>query len=1371
MSILKKIVYLLTAILVLSCFKQDVPEVSSDVPRTVRDFDQLKACSNVSYFEGFLERNNLLNLFVCSSWDLKFTKMFQALLDIPEENWNDLVRPIDAIFFADRGRRDRFINYYRDLDRDGALDDLGRVLTALTDTNYYDGLNHLFICADEPENVVCDSRDMRVSKEEVKNFFDFLNRDPKMLLELSFVIDHFHNALIGRSENLRREINKFNNTDFFNSLRTITISKFAEKYLSGLTDSDLRLIRRFFSTMDSSQDLTWIKSWLTNDSVNSEYLYELLSIPVHSEKQLVRDVKVLNSLYVNAVLCTAGDLELQIDIKDLVNNTLGYLKTNEVTKFYDSLLLASESIKYARPVCPEITDAQGQINYWEYSQQRNVNHTLDLGNALNYSTKLVSKEQTIEFLKYIIDLVEADYPYLMSAISGELFNIGNELNRVVLENSEPFYGIVLDIFKNSDDQIFKSGAVLLNEVFNENMSPDIAAWSKVWLFWNKTEQNFLFNFVDRHLDVGTDYVRLFSFYSLFMKEISQAWPTLREGYIKDEETKEQTYQAFKKASSIFHGEDILDDYKKFFSRDHVLKLLSIITSGQNYNASRIASLNLSYKSEFDQLPKRNFSLDVSGSSVGEKVSECVNAITEHDSLYSLIKNYPENCKSINSGYVLDDLTQGMDVLIGKFENQFPDQSVDHFFELGGLLSPEMTIWAIANAVSVNAQYKKHDRDIGDAFNFIEKYLYQFGEEGKKGYQLVKQGIDFLIDWMPGDEEKSFRNGLISEFVINKEKFGDIFDNSSLYLNDYDQWILGYRKTQYIEDEKYKCENFLNTNVGKNICPEKPAVKKYLKLLTKQLTTVFEESEGHPLEHILDAALPEGGVYIPLDERDAKKKRLTLLETFNYLFDLTDKNLAVNRTLVKHRKSLDHDKEKYELTTSERIDLVIREVAFGHNYLGVQYLNAVVKGEKYNKIVKSKKTLMQTCVRLPWLKCGKRMTKNETRMAKNALWAYDGLIDVNNGNDREKRLKYGKYMSAFLYSLVASSALDSQEVTFWPMDDKELKKHNGVALGYFSQIASFSNMGRVVHDRVGRTREQLETFVSKKQFLRVNDLILGGANPAELKSTLTQMVNILRDEDGEVPLDDIVDWIADLNYQDMRSLEELVSKTLYISTFLGSEKFVLGSGDSEKFKKNTVYESLYIATKFLRDYDLLKLGFPNESKLKSLISPALTVVSFLYDKLSDKSSRNNYWLLLNSAYAAIRESFYVRGGVELVTKNIIKPGKIDKGYSLVNNVHEYLTTIHSDGFSEMAEHLSIIQDADVGSDILWDYIGKTTVRSICDIESSECVENKTFDELHRLLILTSKGSNLKDFLDWFLIEKKESILKTSSDFFPFIKVKK
>ena len=1366
----KNLILLFILILPLSCFKQDAPEISSDRGRTVRDRDQLKACSDITFYEGFLSHRNVFNLFVCTSWDRKFTEMFSAIKKISPDDWNTILKPIDTIFFADRERRDRFIKYYRELDNDGALDDLGRVITALTDTNFYNGLNQIFQCAEDPTNSICQKRSVAPSKEEIKNFFNILNRSPKILLELALIIDNFNEAVKEDSEKLRDEINKFNNTDFFKSLRVMLVSEVAKKYIEGLTQSDLKIIQRFFLTQ-TLDGRPWVKSWIDNDAVTYSYIYETFSLPVLEQTQMVRDLKVLNSLYKNNVSCDSAELTLKLDIKSLVQETLSHISKDEISLFNDKMLMAIESTRYAESFCPEVIKAKKIVNYWEYSQRRNVNHTLDLTNTLTYTTKLMSHEQTIELVKYILDMVDRDYDYLVNLMSGDLFNVTNEVNRVVIENAAPFYDVVLKILKKSDPQMYKSLAVLSNEIFTEPQSNDLLAWSKVWLFWNKEEQNFLFNFIDRHLDSDTNYIRLFEFYSVAFKEFSSSWTILRDAYIKDEEQKEVTYQAFKNFSKVFHGEEILSDYKRFFSRDHLLELLRVITSGGAYTSSRVSNLSIMIDSDFDQLPVRHFSLEIDNSLSSTNTYICAKAINEAVSLQDLLTHYPKECREINSNFAMKDISEGINNFFNIYTEEYPSESIDNFFEIGGLLSPEMSVWALASAVDLNNSYEKSGSNLEQAFEFFNKYIYTIGNEGAKAIDILSSSLNVFVAWVSGTDGQDFRNTMIRKLADNKDSVSKLSDSLARYILDYDTWSKNYKESSYIENEDYNCKNFLNTAVGSNVCPSDVSVKKNLKSLVTQLSTKYEDSEGRPIDYIIDASIYNGGVSIPLDHPQAKIKRLTLLETFHYLFDLSDKSLGVNKVKVKHRPRLGSDKNYYTLTTSERIDLVIRNVAFDNNYLGVQYLNSVVKGEDYTETVKDKYKLMKLCVNAPVFRCGKKMSKDERRMARNALWAFDGLVDVNNGNGLESKLQYGKYMQTFLLSLVGSSAKKAQEVTFWPLDKELLKKHNGRALGYFSEMASFSNMGRTVHDRVGRTKEQFDAFVGKKQFRRVDKYLMANADRNNLKKTFVELFEVLNSEsNGESLINNSVDWINTLSYEELRLAEEFISKTIYISTYLGSERFALGTGDDKEFKENSVFELLSVAVDLLKNHSSVKDQFGNDLSLKKAISPSLTVVSFLYEMLSRPETRRDYWYLVNLSYSALKSSMYENFGTKLLVDNIIKKKKVRVVTNLVIDSHEYFDLLHIEGFSEISKNINIINSTSIESDIGWNYLRKTTISDVCPLEGDVCEKNPSYDQAYKLITILNKEDNLKSLLDWMLIDKKSNFIRTSKEFFPYIKIK-
>ncbi|CBW25047.1 putative large secreted protein [Halobacteriovorax marinus SJ] len=1368
MKLSKELLFLICFVFFAGCFKQDAPEIVSDQTRTNRDIDQLKACSDITFYEGFLYRKNLVNLFVCTSWDRKFVEMFRALSETTDHHWNSLVAPIDGIFFGDRARRDRFIKYYQDLDNDGALDDLGRVITTLTDTNFYDGLNALFVCAEDPSHKDCKGRKNLVTKDEIKKLLLLLNRDENLLLELSRIVDQFHDALGGDAERLRREIVKFNDTTFFNKLRIMIVTEFAKKYIDGLKDEDVDLLRGFFSAKEPVSDSNWVYQWIQREDVSKNYIDSIVQLPVLKQPQMIRDIKVLNDLYNSSIACSDENLQLAIDIKSLIENTLVHLKSDDIVKFFDTLLLATESISYARPICPDLTDANRVVNYFEYSQRRNVNHKINLSNVLKYSIDLLAKNPTIDLVKFTLELTSYNHEFFMDFLNSDSFNVANEVNRVIVENSGDFYSTVLGILKRSDQQIFHSLAYIMNDLFKEKNSEDLNSWVKSWLFWNEEEQNFLFKFIDIHLDSDTDYVRLFSFYSLFLKEVSTDWSRIGEYYNKDEQSKEVTYQSLKSVFAKFHGEEILGDYKKFFSRDHILELLKVITSGGSFKEDALSRLSIRDVSDVTPVKGPSISLVTRDDNKLSEVRECVNSLSTSSTLVELIENYPSACVGVNDNYVLDDLTLGIKSAFNEYQESFPNSSLDQFFEIGGLLSPEMTLWVISTSVSIDVEMRKNNEGIEDFLDQGRKYLLELGVKTARGVDILKNTLGLTLNWVGSDEDSALRNGIISELVQNKDKADEAFQVIPDVMDDFEVWNSQFRAPVYEEDESYSCRNFLNIHVGRHVCPSVEKVKENVNLLAERMAMRHEASEGVPIQYLLQGALPDEGLQIPLDGKKTKLKKLTLLESFNYLYDLSDKSLKVNREKVKYRDTLNSDKEYYTLTTSERIDQVIRNVSFRHNYLGVQYLNAVVKGDDYTDVVKEKQRLMGLCLNTPGVRCGKSMTKEERRKGKNAFWAYDGLVDVNNGNGLEPRMNYGEFMQAFMYNFVASSALEAQEVKLFPLDDDVLKKHNGKALGYISEMSGFSNMGRVVHDRVGRSRKQFEEFINLPQFKRVNEFILSRVPQSEIYKVGEDLLKSLHIEEDST-LDNLVEWINTLSYNELRIFEEIIAKSLYISTYLGSEEQVFGTGNNEKFSNNTVFESISIGTSIVREFKFLKSSFGEEYLLKNALVPTLNVVSFLYEKLSDNNSVKKYWKVLNLGYASLREVLYVRGAVSNLVENIIKKGRSETVYKLVSNAYDYLLEVEKSGVSDLTKSMRVIYNSSVGIEPFWKYVDGTTVKSYCSVEEEKCLGNSSYDEITKISYVLDRKNNLEKTLNWLLVDQRDALANTANDFLPFLKV--
>src|SRR5690606_4924206 len=157
-----------------------------------------------------------------------------------------------------------------------------------------------------------------------------------------------------------------------------------------------------------------------------------------------------------------------------------------------------------------------------------------------------------------------------------------------------------------------------------------------------------------------------------------------------------------------------------------------------------------------------------------------------------------------------------------------------------------------------------------------------------------------------------------------------------------------------------------------------------------------------IRQFLTAMDPAAGLQIPLGSRNTKAKVLSIHESLKMFWDLTDKSLPINKINMPYE--IDGKKKDEEVTTMERIEVVIRDVNFDENYLGAHYKNSVAKSHDYLKVVESKYGMFKVCVKAGF--CGKFMSRNERRLARNAISSFPSLMDVE-----KNEFKYGDYMKA------------------------------------------------------------------------------------------------------------------------------------------------------------------------------------------------------------------------------------------------------------------------------------------------------------------------------------------------------------------------
>ena len=597
------------------------------------------------------------------------------------------------------------------------------------------------------------------------------------------------------------------------------------------------------------------------------------------------------------------------------------------------------------------------------------------------------------------------------------------------------------------------------------------------------------------------------------------------------------------------------------------------------------------------------------------------------------------------------------------------------------------------------------------------------------------------------------------------------------------------------DPRFDCKNFINQNVTPNPCPSAEVVKKIGADLLNVVSNVWEKNEGSPIGAILQGTKIGEGLDIPLDAPKTTKYRLSLDEIFRYHYDASDRSLPVNNQKIKYINEQGQEFNE-SLTILERIETVIREVRFGNNYLGVAYLNNVVHGDEYNKDVQSRKGILDACIKIPIIRCGKPMSASDIRMTYNALATYDGLLDINNGLGRDSRFHYGNFLKTFQQTLVGSSAKKAQAAKFFPLEDKELLKHNGKALVDITMLTGLSNTGRFIRDRIGRSREDFEAFLSRPDFKRVDRTWLYGF---ELQETIPSAERLIKKIKDQHILDDSVDWLSNLNYGELRLVEDTGARLLVVASFLGTPDIVFEKKGytylNDKYKNNNISKAFLALEKIIDYWATIKKIYPGDASLIDLIKPINTGLYFLTEKLNSTQDpeKNIAYLALNDVFLALQTMLFedLPDARILAHENITNKGqdfllgllndenKLDFSIHTLREDYHYFNIFYqqeSEWFQATGQNLQrLAMEPRLELTPLRDYINFTTKNAVCLYAEKACEKNYHYDEIANLLnFLQQKTDNGEtNFMlanKTLLLENLDQVVQIITDIFPAIKIK-
>ena len=1403
---------ILTTAFALSCSKQESPTIETGEIRSQQEIERLEACSHVNFNTGVLLHQNALMLFKCTKWDQEFPHMYNAMKSIRQDSWDHLIKPIDQAFISDHTRRDRFFSNIRDLDSKNGLDDLSYVLVSLNETNFFDSTKAMFKCVENAGDPICLERQGRIPlKRSLKNIVSLIDIEQETIARASRLVRQLNKALGDNQESVRKEINKFRANPLYIPLRLKLIDAFAQKIKSGLTAEDRTFLSKIFLTGTTQGNEPWIYEWMQNSKMNRQKFRDLIEYPILVNPDFAAEFRGIEKAYDSNFSCTIKSSQeanklITFDFKKHFYDYGQIIRNEGMKDFYDFASESMVGLKLSTEICRELEKNSYGVN---------------LPLALSRLSQFLSEKSRYDLIKFLVtsttlkgnpDNTFAQNLYLPDFATGNIFSTANALNSEISTSTREFYPLVYDILKNFPSEAYIDLGVLLEDAFKAENDGKAIGVADYWNFFTDEEKNFIFNFVDRHFDKETNYVLLFEFYSKFLDDLYDVQPLLKDSWSGTDEKREISYLTLQDFFYNLAGKETLLDFKKFFSRDHILRVLEVISNGQKIADKAKADLNDRYSDDYvRQIRTNNYQFKVTynpGNNTfydSEAVLDCMKKFNELDNgFYHLVRNLPSACTKITNENIAFRLYGWLNSVENSYlEFKKGSRPEDSLFNDQGLLSPLMLNTTIATTKLLDTILGPLDSKLptkGGVDYLLESMRFHLVE--KKVSSTIEKNIDLLSKYA---DINSANNVLYRNTLIRKFSDDDVFKETNIVLGNisslsqqYAEWV---KKGQLAEaqnrslgkyDPKYSCAQSVNQVVSPYPCPSVEIIKKHTNGMLNYLTTIHDPAVGSPLSLLLKALKPDEGLFIPHNGKNPYKYRMSLKEMFQYFYDASDRNLKVNNMdmLFVNEKG---QASRENVTTLERIETVIREVRFGNNYLGTAFLNGIVTADDYNEEAKERRKLLSRCLKIPGIRCARPMSKNDLRMGRNSLEAFDSLIDINNGRGLEPRLKYGDFLRTFETTLVASSAKNAQAVQLFPLRDELLLQHNGRLLAEMTLMTSWSNAARVIRDRVGRTRQEFETFINRDDFAKVDKALFRGFNLPRASSSTERLIKKIQQTpvgENENLLSQTIDWVSELNYDQTRLVEDTVARLMVIGAYLGSPEVVFeGKTTTQiaRYKDNNLFQVFLTLEKLIDYWPTLKKVFPADTKFIDVIKPINTALVFFTDKLTatDDAQKNIAYIALNDLYSVLQTVLFDdmgaedNTGINFIIAGLGQPQLVSQTYQVIRDDYKLLDHFHAGQaqfFNSAATNIKrVIAAKNIDLTPVRDYLRFTTKSQICLKGQTNCKTNYHYDEPVQLLKYLNKKSSSGEthfsiMTRKVLSENFDQLMKMLDDLLPCLKVK-
>jgi hypothetical protein len=345
----------------------------------------------------------------------------------------------------------------------------------------------------------------------------------------------------------------------------------------------------------------------------------------------------------------------------------------------------------------------------------------------------------------------------------------------------------------------------------------------------------------------------------------------------------------------------------------------------------------------------------------------------------------------------------------------------------------------------------------------------------------------------------------------------------------------------LKESKAKCSD-LSAELGADPCLKVETVTRQLVDLARILKRKNEF--GNSLAKELVAWIhPEGGIEIPFGKKTTAVHKTSLDEIIRFLNDLSSKTTQKSFIYKTATSSTVVDG-----TVLDRLEVVIRDIAFVNNFYGAYFKNDVAGAKKYQEDVRSSEKLLVMLDRSSGVfRSANGLPDDSKHRLKNVRAAYSSLVELDDpylqadGTTR----RYGPMIQSLLTAVARSSKVRTQSFNPYRVpEERVVEGHNGLFLTKVVELSGLRHLSSYVRERF----DDKLSALSSRDFQKINNHLIGRHKVPQLQKALQRVLDRYLDNDRRqlnLMIEDIVRFGSTLSTEELKILEEITFKGLVL----------------------------------------------------------------------------------------------------------------------------------------------------------------------------------------------------------------------------------